>query len=231
MKSHLSLYGVTIVCCFILFSCTKDAEPVSPEGSITAEQVLKKGTKWIYGNIYFDSTGAVTRTGAAYNDTITILGDTLADNTRWFISSVQYNVDIYVVQAVGYRNGEYWKFLRGKCSRFDTVSMSPLFRNGLKQGESFESVYCLTVGTGSEIRYKRTVMDTNVPVIVNSVTYDCQKIKEMKMAPDAYGNFEYQYYFYNSVYGLIRHEYYSKTKGGTVYRASESMLQGVVIIH
>lgn len=220
---------MAMISSLMMSSCTKDTTSVTPQGGMTAGNVLKKGTRWVYSNIYFDSAGVVTKSGPAYYDTTVIIGDTLSNNTQWFITSVQYNGDIYVVTAVGLRNNEYWKFLRGKCPRFDTASLSPLFRNDLKQDESFESVYCLTAGNGSEIRYKRTLVNSSVQVKTANDTYDCMQLKEEKIVPDGYGYFEYQNYFYHSAYGLIKNEYYKKSKGGTVYKASETLLLSVTI--
>ena len=217
------------VTCIVIVSCKKDSENVTPANSVTAQDVLKKGTTWIYNNTYYDSTGNIIKSGVNYNDTTIVIGDTVFSGSTWFITSISYNGDIYVVNGLGIRNNEYWKFLKGKCSRFDTIVVSPIFKLDIKQNESFQSLYCLTAGAGTEINYSRTLISSKVSVNLADKSYDCMLFKETKIVPDSYTNFEYQYYYYHSVYGLIKNEYYKKTKGGLIYKASETVLHDVKI--
>ena len=213
----------------LLVSCAGDDTPVPPKNETTAADVLVKGTQWIYENTTYDSAGVVLHSGAAYNDTVTIVRDTVINGMTWYVTSTNNVGGIYSLYGIGVKNGNYWRVIRGVSSMYNVVSTSPLFRTGMTATDTIRTVYCLMVSDGREVAYSRTLQSAAVTVSAGGTTYDCIRLREANDAADHIQNFDYQYYDYHAVYGLIRNEYYRKSPGGTVYLSSRRTLKSVTL--
>ena len=229
MKTTVLLPVLFIACAMVLVSCAEDTDPFPPKSEMTAADVLVKGTQWIYENILYDSTGAVVHSGAAYNDTVTIVRDTVVGGITWMVTSTTYAGDTYGLFGMGLKNGEYWRLVRGVSPRFNVVSTSPLFKKGMTATDTIRTVYCLMVTDGREVIYSRTLQSAALSVSAGGTSYDCVRLREANDAADHIQNFDYQYYDYNAVVGLIRSEYYRKSPGGTVYLNSRRTLKSVTL--